>query len=207
MLIHRPRDARLTLTTAPAAEPLTTSEAKTHLRVDHSTEDTYIDALVKGARQQVERLTGRALVTQTWTLKVPRFPASGYALEIPIAPLASVTSVAYVDSAGVSQTWDSGNYSVDAPAGEFARRGLIVPDYGVSWPSTQGHLYDVTVVFVAGYGGASAVPAGLVEAVRLLVAHWYDTRTPVITGSIAQSVPVSVQALLDAYRLDRVVIG
>lgn len=208
MNIWRPRHPRLTLTTAPAAEPLSTSDAKLHLRVDHSTDDAYIDTLVESARLEVERRTGRALIDQTWTMKVPRFPASGYAIEIPRAPLQSVTSVAYVDAAGDSQTWASSNYSVDAPDGEYAERGLIVPDYGVAYPSTQGHLFDVTVVFVAGYGAAaSAVPATLVEAVRLLVAHWYDTRTPVVVGTITANVPQSIASILDNYRLDKVVIG
>lgn len=208
MNIYRPgRNARLTLTTAPAAEPLSTTDAKLHLRVDVSTDDAYIDTLVKAARLEVERRTGRALIDQTWTMKVPRFPGAGYAIEIPRAPLQSVTSVAYVDAAGDSQTWASSEYSVDAPDGEYAARGLIVPDYGVSYPSTQGHLFDVTIVFVAGYGGASAVPADLVQAIRLLVAHWYDTRTPVVVGTITATVPQSVTAILDNYRLDKVVVG
>ena len=47
--------------TAPATEPITTAEAKAHLRVSHSTDDTYIDALVAAARMVVEDRTGLRL--------------------------------------------------------------------------------------------------------------------------------------------------
>jgi len=201
------REGRLSLVTAPAEEPLSTDDAKTHLRVDHSSEDTYIAALVESARLDVERHTGRALVTQTWDLKLRRFPAGGIPIRLPKAPLQSITSISYVDANGTTQTWDAANYSADAPAGEFADRGLLVPDYGVIYPATQGHIFDVTVRLVAGYGAAAAVPEGLVEAVRLLVAHRYDTRTPVVTGTVAARIPDSVQALLNAYALDPVAVA
>lgn len=190
---------RLSLATAPAEEPLTTAEAKAHLRVDHSSEDAYIDALVKAARLGVEDWTGRSLVTQTWDLQVARFPSDGCPIALPKPPLISVTSITYVDPDGESQVWASSNYSVDAPAGEFAQQGLIVPDFNTEYPSTQSHLYDVTVRFVAGYGDAEDVPAGILEAMRLMIANWYDNRSDAVAGTVFARQP-TVTALLTPYR-------
>lgn len=208
--IDRAEDALLDLVAAPAAEPLSTADAKAMLRVDHSSEDFLIASLVTAARELVEEQTGRALITQTWDMQVPRFPADGWGLRIPRAPLTSVTSVTYIDADGAEQTWAAESYSVIAPAGPFARRGIILPAHGVAYPRTQQHLYDVTVRFVAGYGAAAtSVPHGLIQFIRLLISHWYDNRTPVITGtsaSIASEVPVSLQPLLREWKLDKVVV-
>ena len=53
----------LKLETAPASEPLTTSEAKAHLKVSGSSEDAYIDSLVKASRTSIEKYLNRALIT------------------------------------------------------------------------------------------------------------------------------------------------
>ena len=58
---------RLKLITAPAEEPVSLTEAKTHLRVDTSADDTYIARLITSARAHVEEaILHRPLITQTW---------------------------------------------------------------------------------------------------------------------------------------------
>jgi len=55
----------LVLTSGPASEPVTLAEAKTHLRVDGSAEDTLIASLIITSRLHVEAGLGLALVTQS----------------------------------------------------------------------------------------------------------------------------------------------
>ena len=97
----------LTQTSAPASEPLTTAEAKTHLNIASAdtSHDTYVDTLIAAARYHVETLTNRQMVTATWAFKLDRLPSGRTPLELPIAPVASVSSVAYDDTAGDSQTF------------------------------------------------------------------------------------------------------
>lgn len=187
-------------TVDPAAEPITTAEAKTHARVSTSADDSYIDSLIKAAREQVEAYTGRALINQTWQLTLDAFPCDRFlglslaqsGIEIPINPLGSVSSIQYVDWDGNTQTWASGNYTVDATK-EIAR---IVPGYQVTYPVTRSVINAVTVTFVAGYGAtAASVPESFKLAIKMMVAHWYDNRAEM--GLL----PQAAERLLGPYTL------
>lgn len=188
----------LTQTSAPAAEPVSTAEAKTHLRVDISDDDSYIDLLVATARQSVEVFLGRQLITATWQWKLDGFPRATRhnplrAFLLPWPPLQSVTSIAYVDPNGDSQTLAASLYTVDS-ASHPAR---IVPAYGEVWPATREHIDVVTLTWVAGYGDAgSDVPEKILTAIKMLVAHWYENREPVVLGTIATKLPMHVESLL-----------
>jgi uncharacterized phiE125 gp8 family phage protein len=94
------------LVTDAASEPITAAQAKTHCRIDTSLDDTYIGILIKTARQKVEEDTDRAMLTQTWKIYLDDFPASdSEPILFPRSPLIAVSSVAYTDTAGSSQTW------------------------------------------------------------------------------------------------------
>ena len=67
---------RLRLTTAPSVEPVTLAEAKDFARVDTSDSDTLLTSLIKVARRRVENETGLALITQTWTGVMDRWPST-----------------------------------------------------------------------------------------------------------------------------------
>ncbi|KKN27511.1 hypothetical protein LCGC14_0863950 [marine sediment metagenome] len=187
----------LTISSGPAVEPITTDEAREHLRISHTSENSLIDAYITAARLYVEAFTKRQLVTATWLLKLDRFPSRE--IVVPLPPLSSVTSVAYVDENGDAQTWDSSLYQVDTNS----EPGRIKPIEGETFPSTQSGTYaTVTVTFVAGYGLAPAVPERFKQAIKLMVAHWFEFREPVIDGRVMK-VPMSVAALLNQDRMWR----
>ena len=190
---------RLTLITAPAAEPVTVAEAADHCRVGQGLEDAYLLALITTAREIVERETRRALITQTWDAKWDGIPAC-WPLEIPKAPLISVTHLKYLDTDGTEQTWSSANYRVLANAGPCAQPGRVAIAYGVSLPASRAIEESFTVRFVAGYGAAgSAVPAPLKQAILLAVGDMYSHREDVITGTISTPVALSISRLLASY--------
>jgi len=147
----------LSLVTAPAGEPIDVEEAKLHCRVVVAAEDTLYDEWIVAAREYGETFTHRAFMTQTWDDKRDAFPCDGY-LELPLAPLISVTSVTYIDPAGATQTWSASLYTVDAPVGPKARFGRLVPIYGQYFPQTRAVVNAVTVRFICGYGDADDVP-------------------------------------------------
>ena len=66
----------LLMNTPPTVEPVTTVEAKAHMRVDIADDDTLIAAYIKAARVNLELITGRRFMTQTWTYYMDRFPGN-----------------------------------------------------------------------------------------------------------------------------------
>ena len=57
----------------------------------------------------------------------------------------------------------------------------------------------VNVTFVAGYGGASAVPSSFKQAIQLLAGHWYENREAVSEVAFKE-VPFAVTCLLESER-------
>lgn len=190
----------LVIVTEPATEPITTAEAKTHLRVDSSTEDAYVDTLITTARKSIEAFTSRALITQTWDLWWDLLP-SLRAITIPKPPLQSVTHFKYHDEADVESVFGSINYFVDTTNHQGGRVSLVSNSV---WPTATLRYANAFVCrFVAGYGSASSVPMDIRHACKLLVAHWFENREPVNVGSISTDLPLMVQHILWPYRVLR----
>lgn len=189
-----------TLNAAPAVEPISLLEAKLHLRVEHTSDDALITALISAARLHCEAVTDRAFITQTWDLTLDAFPCEG-PIWLPRPPVSSVASVTYLDSAGAPQTWAAENYRSVLPFGPWAQRGFLTPAYGVTYPTTREVIGAVTVRCVCGYGGATAVPESIKAAIKLLVAHWYENREAAsASSSVMQSAPLAVDALLSPFK-------
>ena len=186
----------LKLVTGPAVEPLTTDEAKLHLKVTGSTEDAYIDSLVKAARTNVERYLGRALITQTWRAYSDYWQDC---LNLALAPVISVTSVKYYDETESLTPLDSSLYYADI----ISEPGKIVRKYDSVYPELEEERPNAVVVeFVAGYGSASTdIPSDIIHAIRLLVADYYDNKGEVVVGTIAVRIPGHIKNLLHSYRL------
>jgi uncharacterized phiE125 gp8 family phage protein len=115
----------------------------------YSVEDTYISYLGKAAREYAEAATGRAIGQQTWTMMIDEFPSRDY-IEIPKAPLLSVTSVNYIDDDGVTATMTAGSsgYYVDTDS----EPGAIMLADGASWPVYEEYPRNsVQIQFMAGH--------------------------------------------------------
>lgn len=160
----------------------------------NTTSDPYMVRLIKAARTAAERITRRAIVTQTWDLILDNFP--GWEIGIPKPTLQSISSITYVDTDGATQTLAASQYRVDTSS-EPAR---ITPAYGLVWPVTRTQTEAVTIRFVAGYGAASSVPDGIKHWMLLRIKHFYDNRGPVQVGGVVTDFPRSyVDGLLDDY--------
>ncbi len=155
-------------------EPLTLAEAKSHLRITHSSEDDYITSLVQASRLQVERDSWRAIVRGSRVVTLDDFPPGSDPIYLPSPPLVSVESVAYLDSNGNEQSVEG--FRVDATH----EPGLIVPAYGESWPETRAGVGAVTITFTAGYADGE-VPEDIRHVIRLKLSELYEGRSPAVS--------------------------
>jgi uncharacterized phiE125 gp8 family phage protein len=203
----------LVQTLAPASEPVTVPEAKAQARIDAdlTDEDALLALYITAARRQVETETGRQLMLATYAYRADCFPV-GDCLELPRPPLVAVSSIAYVDSNGDTQTWASSNYTVDTSSDP----GKVHLAYNATWPTIRDVPNAVTITYQAGYGATfddpdylpapEKVPAELRVAILLWVAELYKHREP--TGDRQSYVmPYAVERLVWPYRLASVLVG
>lgn len=189
----------LTVVTAPAAEPLTMTETKLHLRVDIADDDTLISALITAAREYAEQVTRRALITQTLRYSLDGWP-DGDRIALPMPPLQSVNSIVYTDDESTEATLSTDDYLVDSEG----IMGQVVLKSTASWPSTTlRDVNGVQITYVAGYGDAgSDVPQPILQAMLLMIGHWYENREAILTtGAMPKALPLAVEALLWPYRV------
>jgi uncharacterized phiE125 gp8 family phage protein len=183
----------------PVAEPVSRDEAKDFIRVTYSDDDLLIDSLIKAAREHVEMITGRALMPQTWALYLTGFP-DGLPLELPLAPFKEISAIKYWDQTGTEVTANPTLYETN-PRGDLYNFGLA---YMKSWPALEaGRMLPVTVEYEVGYEDADSVPSGLKIGILELVSHWYNVREPIVIGTNAMEIPLTVERLLWPYRLLR----
>jgi uncharacterized phiE125 gp8 family phage protein len=152
---------------------VTTAELKTHMHetlVD-ATNDTDIAAFGAAAEDAIEHELSRALLQQTWVLKLDRFPSCGE-IRLPRPPLQSISSITYLDQGGSPVTLATDQYTADTSI----EPGRILRPYGVVWPITRTIPNAVTITYVVGAATAGAVPAALKTAVKLLTAELYANR-------------------------------
>jgi uncharacterized phiE125 gp8 family phage protein len=116
---------------------------------------------------------------------------------LPIGPVQSIESIAYVDTAGSAQTVSVSDYQVDLRS-HIAR---IAPAYGKVWPPVRVQFDSVVVQAIVGYSASNPMPEEMRLAILQLVAHFDKNREAVNIGNIVSEMPFSVKALLDPLRV------
>jgi len=208
----------LSLETAPLKEPLTVADLKQHLRISDDYDNGYLSRLITVVRMRCERATRRALITQVWNLYLDQWPTwdgyhggrtfepvntllpAGGWVELPKAPLQGIGFVKYTDLAGNVNTWDPSNYLVDAPQGDFARRGRLSLGWVKVWPIVRPTANSIQIQFTAGYGDtAQDVPDLLLQGMLLDAGTLYDIRGSILAGSRAAAIQIPSTSA-DIYR-------
>lgn len=183
------------LLSGPAAEPLTRAEAKAFLRVETDAEDPLIDALIAAARRHVEAESGRILMDQTWRVSLDRWPLRGV-IPAPVAPVRTILEATVAAADGTPVALPEGALAL---VGDRAPALIRVSPAQVSAPLVSHG--GIVITLLADYGAdASGVPADLVQAVRLMLAHLYEHRDG---PGDATALPAAVRALIAPYRVVR----
>lgn len=187
---------------------ITLAQAKTHLKISASTEDTILEEMVNRSGQLCASYIGRPLKTATYTeyyngtgtryLRLLQFPATA---------LTSLNVDATRQWAAATAKDVSADVILDSPAGILTlwNNGGIFP-CGVS---------NVKVVYVAGFKDATdnLVPWDLQEASLLILQHHYkrhyqDGRLGITSETVGdrtynyndEAIPKKALMILDSYR-------
>ena len=175
-------------------EPVSTAEAKAHLRVTSSTDDALIGTLITAARQSAENRLRRSILPQTWELTLDKFPD---AIKLAYPPLIGVTTLKYLEPvAGVPTTLNALSYTVDGKN----EPGWIVPAYSYEWPDIYDAINAVEVTYTAGWATAADVPQVIKAWILLQIGNLYENREATVPGVSMTELPYC-DALLDGYRV------
>jgi uncharacterized phiE125 gp8 family phage protein len=182
----------MSLVLVTAAEPLVSlAEAKAHLNVDHSDDDTLIGIHVAAATAMAEQWTGRAFAPQVWDQFDSGFPwHCDPAIKLALRPIISVDQITYVDQDGEGQTWAPANYSLYGAGSGYGSSILPVPS--ASYPATQYRPEAVRIRFTAGYNNLAHQDINLARAaILIMTADIYAFRESAAVGTIASEIKMS----------------
>jgi uncharacterized phiE125 gp8 family phage protein len=187
----------LELVDAPLVNPISLSEVKEQLRVEHDDDDAMLTRLIDVAiaYTDVRGALGQAMITQKWGQWIkPNPPQNVY---LALGPVQSVTAVKYYDEAGVLQDDVVDNYQVFGT--EFAT--TLSPKAGFSWPTAQQRADAIKIEYQIGYGdAASDVPQTVRHALMLLIGHWYDNREQTGVDELSD-IPFGYEEILNIHRI------
>jgi len=195
--------------TTTGTEPLLLTDAKSHLAVSITDDDTLITALITAARQRAESITGRTLVASTYTYWLDSFPylwyeqcaparnsiskvmswwANAQVIQLPHGPVQSVSSIKYLqDNSGNYTTLDPSNYTADTSSEPC----VVYPIANAYWPQVWAIHNCVQISYTAGY---PAVPEDIKLAMKLMIGAWYQQRED------SADVPKAAEYILASYR-------
>lgn len=144
----------------------------------------------------------RSIIEREWRYQFQDFPRGARSFRLPRAPLIGVQSITFVDTNGERQELSTALYSVNI--GYDDGPGRVELNYGYDWPIVRCGPAAVGVDFTAGYAGGSpwdvsGVPASIVHAVRMMIAHFYANREAVVIGGAPLEVPLTFRHLLDLF--------
>lgn len=165
-------------------------ELKTHLRIDGTTEDTYLAALLDSAVDYIEAETDKDFIQKTYDEIRPCFPHHREPLKLYKPPLKTVTSVKYYDGSNTLQTWDSTNYTVRTPT---ILTGYIVPAADVYYPITYIRDDAVTVRYTT---SSTFKPAMLHHAIKLICGLYHENREAETPINLKPFMTAGVERLL-----------
>lgn len=179
----------ITPTPGAGTDVISLADMKEFLRVDHSDEDTTITALLDTAVAHVCDYTNRHIGTAaTATFYLERWRPAALAY----GPVVSINSVTYSDTAGAVQTLDTSKWYLQNHKDDTC---LI---FFHDTPDLEE--YNARPVIISAQVGGQ--PSNSIKhAVRMLVAHWYENRRGVVTGTTATTIPLGVHSLLNTERI------
>lgn len=187
--------------TPPDITPVSLTDVKAQLHVDHTDDDTMIGALLTAATEHFDGWTGilgRCLVEQTWQQD---FSCFADCLRLPLAPALSVDSITYFDGENAQQTLDASVYALFSDS----RSPYVGLKPDQSWPGSYSRRDAISVTFKAGYSttpaeGETPAQSSVPEPIKLAIILHVKLNYDPLDSSARESYQRAIDALVAPFR-------
>ncbi|MDC8756257.1 head-tail connector protein [Janthinobacterium fluminis] len=193
-------------TVAPTELAVDLAAARANMRIDGDHMDGLLTLWLKGIIMVLEHEIDQCIMEQTWAVRLDVFPGispwsvggtdSGRvsaAIALP-HPVLAVTSVKYLDIAGVEQTLAPSAYKLVVQR----YQSYLIPKLGTRWPATANEADAVVVSVQCGYGSTSAsTPENVQLYILAKLVEQFDPATRLERDTVQS---VFIDRLLDACR-------
>jgi uncharacterized phiE125 gp8 family phage protein len=171
------------------------SEAKEHLRVLHSDDDTYIQSLIYASQMTCETFCNIDFTPQDWEFTCDLWEQT---LQIPVQRVRTITSIAYYSDASpsVQTVWPTSSYYLDS--GSMPCR--ITLEDGKTYPSLRNGTGNIVINFSTD-NLDTGFSSHAKQAVLITIADWYENRQSVVVGRIASQIPKTAEYLMSAVKV------
>ena len=181
--------------TPASTYPVSLTEAKSHLKVDTTADDTYITSIIKAATQLSEEYTNRYFIDTVTDQTCSDFAQLQTLFK---SKVSAVAHVKYYDNDNSLQTLSATIYDTQL---QYEPSQIQLAE-NQSFPSITKRNDAVVARYTVGYGSsASDVPEIIKQAILLTIGNFYQNRNSVVIGRIATELPMNVKWLLDTYKV------
>ena len=154
-----PLSSTLEQLTPPAMEPITLTQAKNWLRIDHNQDDSLLQELIIAVRRHAESFMRRALVSRTYKVSMVGYLPN--VVRLPMMPVQSIEAITLLDEQQNATVLDAADYRI-LPGAQYVQLEQSVLSHRVE------------IEYTAGYGTADDIPEELKQGMLMHLAALYD---------------------------------
>ncbi len=196
-----------TITTAATDPPVTVEEFKDFAKIQYTSEDTLLEALLEAATNVLESYTNRVFVERTFRGEFVYPACSKFEplsfITIKQSPLISITNIQQYDSdTSTYVTIDATNYVIKTKSG-YSRvlfnTGFVFYTY-----SFLEVAYPLRSEFIAGFGEAADVPEAIKTAIKMYTKFLHANRGDCAPDTAKSAdIPFNIRMVINKYKVIR----
>lgn len=173
--------------TSPTADSALLTDAKSHIKVTGTEEDSLLTVYLNGVVATCENKLQTAIYNTQFELHCRSFCQH---ISLQKKWVSAINSVKYYDEDGAQQTVGSSDYSLQ----DFKVPNVLYFNEDYEFPNTDEREFPVTVNFNSGFGSASAIIPNVRNAIFLEFADRYENRQNEVVDDRVQLVMFNTTA-------------
>ena len=173
------------------------AEFSEHMRlgsgfIDDGAQNTLLESCLRAAMGAIEARTKKILITRRFNLILSTWRLEAGAQALPISPVTTLIQLKIYEQDGSFEVILPSQYGL---LNDGQRPRLFPKTGGLPQIAPNGYAQ---IIFFAGFGDWSKVPADLRQAMLMLAASYYENRDAMVSG--AGQMPFGVAALIEPYK-------